>query len=73
MLQFYVNFSTIGIGAYQPSRLDIVKMVVQKQGNFNPQKLRIQLQPQMLFFHLPMVQTHLLKWGKNYNSTRWIN
>ena len=35
------NFSTIGIGAGQPSRLDSCKIAVQKAKNFNSLKLKI--------------------------------
>ena len=35
------NFSTIGIGAGQPSRLDSCKIAVQNLDNFNLQKLKI--------------------------------
>ena len=34
------NFSTIGIGAGQPSRLDSCKIAVQKARKFQPSKIR---------------------------------
>jgi phosphoribosylaminoimidazolecarboxamide formyltransferase/IMP cyclohydrolase len=48
------NFSTIGVGAGQPSRLDSCKNSYKKQDNFSHLKLKILLQPLMLFFLLLM-------------------
>ena len=56
------NFSTIGIGAGQPSRLDSCKIAVQRQSNFSIQKLKMLLLLQMLFSFADGINT-LIKAG----------
>ena len=49
------NFSTIGIGAGQPSRLDSCKIATQKAKRFQPQKLKFSIAASDAFFLLLMV------------------
>ena len=51
------NFSTIGIGAGQPSRLDCCKLAIQKANIFSPKRLRTPLLHQTHFFHFQMEQS----------------
>ena len=44
------NFSTIGIGAGQPSRLDSCKIAVQKAKQFQPSKIRDSIAASDAFF-----------------------
>ena len=44
------NFSTIGIGAGQPSRLDSCKIATQKAKRFQPQKLKFSIAASDAFF-----------------------
>ena len=44
------NFSTIGIGAGQPSRLDSCKIAVQKAKKFQPKKLKQSIAASDAFF-----------------------
>ena len=44
------NFSTIGIGAGQPSRLDSCKIAVQKAKKFRPNKIRNSVAASDAFF-----------------------
>ena len=48
------EFSTIGIGAGQPSRLDSCKIAIQKAKKFQPKKIKNSIAASMLFFLLPM-------------------
>ena len=48
------NFSTIGIGAGQPSRLDSCKIAIQKAKKFQPRKIRNSVAASDAFFHLLM-------------------
>ena len=47
------NFSTIGIGAGQPSRLDSCKIATQKAKKFQPEKLRDSIAASDAFFPFP--------------------
>tara|TARA_B100001996_G_scaffold199310_1_gene152549 strand:- start:567 stop:2117 length:1551 start_codon:yes stop_codon:yes gene_type:complete len=47
------NFSTIGIGAGQPSRLDSCKIATQKAKKFQPEKLRNSIAASDAFFPFP--------------------
>tara|TARA_Y100000590_G_scaffold425383_1_gene533308 strand:+ start:889 stop:2430 length:1542 start_codon:yes stop_codon:yes gene_type:complete len=47
------NFSTIGIGAGQPSRLDSCKIATQKANKFQPKKLRNSIAASDAFFPFP--------------------
>ena len=49
------NFSTIGIGAGQPSRLDSCKIAIQKAKQFQPKKIKNSVAASDAFFHLLMV------------------
>ena len=49
------DFSTIGIGAGQPSRLDSSKIAIQKAKKFLPEKIKNSVAASDAFFHLPMV------------------
>ena len=44
------NFSTIGIGAGQPSRLDSCKIATQKAKNFQPSKIKYSIAASDAFF-----------------------
>ena len=44
------NFSTIGIGAGQPSRLDSCKIAIQKAKNFQPEKIKNSIAASDAFF-----------------------
>ena len=48
------NFSTIGIGGGQPSRLDSCKIAIQKAKRFQSKKIKNCVAPLMLFFHFLM-------------------
>ena len=47
------NFSTIGIGAGQPSRLDSCKIATQKANKFQPKKLKNSIAASDAFFPFP--------------------
>ena len=47
------NFSTIGIGAGQPSRLDSCKIASQKANKFQPKRLKNSIAASDAFFPFP--------------------
>ena len=49
------DFSTIGIGAGQPSRLDSCKIAIQKAKKFQPKKIKNSVAASDAFFHFPTV------------------
>jgi len=57
------NFSTIGIGAGQPSRLDSCKIAVQKAYKFQPRKLKNSVAASDAFFPFPDGVKKLIKAG----------
>ena len=50
MLLSFSNFSTIGIGAGQPSRLDSCKIAINKANKFQPKKIRNSIAASDAFF-----------------------
>ena len=57
------NFSTIGIGAGQPSRVDSCKIAVQKAKQFQPKKLKNAIAASDAFFPFPDGIKKLIKAG----------
>ena len=57
------NFSTIGIGAGQPSRVDSCKIAVQKAKKFQPKKLKNSIAASDAFFPFPDGVKNLIKAG----------
>ena len=66
------NFSTIGIGAGQPSRLDSCKIAVQKARQFQSSKIKNSIAASDAFFPFADGIKTLIKAGVNYYSTRWF-
>ncbi len=57
------NFSTIGIGAGQPSRIDSCKIAIQKAKQFQPKKLKNSIAASDAFFPFPDGVRKLIKSG----------
>ncbi len=57
------NFSTVGIGAGQPSRVDSCKIAVQKAHEFQPKKLKNSIAASDAFFPFPDGIKKLIKAG----------
>ena len=57
------NFSTIGIGAGQPSRLDSCKIAVQKAKKFQPKKIKNSVAASDAFFPFPDGVNKLIRAG----------
>ncbi len=57
------NFSTIGIGAGQPSRVDSCKIAIQKAKQFQPKKLKNSIAASDAFFPFPDGVKKLIKSG----------
>ena len=67
------NFSTIGIGAGQPSRLDSCKIAVQKAKRFQMSKIKNSIAASDAFFPFADGINILIKAGIKTISTRWVN